>query len=168
MTQQTPQLQVTAVRSGSGKKFDHWEMSVDGTSCSPPQCTVTVAHGNNAVVTITIADPGAPSGTQPITFSNSPLTVPPTSHPEITNINGNGTTSLSFMDHNLDVGALKYSLNFDNAPSIDPIIQNGGGGPGFTRQPSFLPTTTTAFVIDLGIAFVVGVIVALVVRRLAR
>lgn len=172
MTQQTAQLQVTAFRNGSGKKFDHWEMSVDGANCVPANCTVTVAKGNNALVNITISDPNGPtSGSDQITFSSSALSVPPTNPAEITNLTGQGTTGLSFKDHNLSQGTLKYVLNFNNAPSIDPIIQNGGGGPpGYTTQPGspFLPRTTTAFVIDLAIAFVVGAIIALVVRRMAR
>jgi|SwirhisoilCB1_FD_contig_31_4427042_length_671_multi_2_in_0_out_0_1 hypothetical protein len=168
MTQQNPQLQVTAVRNPSGKKFDHWEMSVDGSACKPADCTVTVAHGNNAVFKVSVSDPdGPPSGPQQIVFASNSLSVPPTPKVEITNISGQGTTSLSFKDHNLDQGTLKYTLNFNNAPSIDPIIQNGGGGPpGYTTKPGFLPTTTTAFAIDLLIAFVIGAIVALLVRRM--
>jgi hypothetical protein len=170
MTQQTPALEVSAVRNGSGKKFDHWQMSVDGQNCDPPVCTVTVDHGNNALVTIKISDPdGPPSGAQQITFSSNPLSVPPTPHTEITNVTGQGTANLSFKDHNIDAGSLKYTLNFNNAPSIDPIIKNGGGGPpSFHTYPSYLPTTTTAFVIDLAIAFVLGAVIALVLRRLAR
>jgi hypothetical protein len=170
MTQQTAELLVTAVRNGSGKKFDHWEMSVGGVACDPPSCTVSVAKGNNALIHIAISDPNAPGGTNPVVFSSSPLSVPPTNPPEITDLSGQGTTKLTFKDHNLSQGTLKYVLNFDNAPPIDPIIQNGGGGPGFTTRPgsTFLPRTTTAFVIDLAIAFVVGAIIALVVRRLAR
>ena len=173
MTQQTAQLQVTAVRNGSGKKFDHWEMSVDGASCVPASCTVTVTKGNNALINVAISDPNGPtSGPDQILFSSSPLSVPPTNPPEITDLTGQGTTNLSFKDHNLSQGTLKYVLNFNNkVPSIDPIIQNGGGGPpGYTTQPGspFLPRTTTAFVIELAIAFVLGAIIALAVRRIAR
>ena len=165
--QQTPKLVVTVVRNPSGKKFDHWEMSVDGTSCVPAECTVTVDHGNNALITVTIADPNRPATEPQITFSNNPLTIPPTNQPEIKIISGPGTSPLVFKDHNLDKETLKYTLNFNNAPSIDPIIQNGGGGPPRMAHALIpLPTTQQQLAIDLGIAFILGIIVALIVRRL--
>lgn len=66
---------------------------------------------------------------------------------------------------------LHYTLNFVNgsqkSSSLDPIIQNGGccpGGGGFTANTITL--STTAFIVDLGIALLVGVLLAIVVQRL--
>ena len=158
---QTAQIQLTANRKGNGQ-FDHWTAAVDNVACSPPDCAVTVSQGNNAAIGVTISDPNG-SGQPPITFSNNPVVAPAGPKPEIHDISGQGTATLSFKDHNWDAGTIKYTLNFNNAPSIDPIIQNGGGGPG--TEVGFLPTTTTAFAVELLIAFVIGAIFALVARR---
>ena len=161
---QTSQIQLTAHRTGNGQ-FQNWTAAVDNVACSPPDCAVTVQQGNNATIGVTISDPQG-SGQPAITFSNNPVVAPAGPKPEIHDITGQGTATLSFKDHNWDAGTIKYTLNFNNAPSIDPIIQNDGGGPGMT-EVGFLPTTTTAFAIDLLIAFVIGVIVALIARRLS-
>lgn len=163
MSETKPQLQLTAVRIDGA--FNHWTMS-GGTNCSDPAtCTVSVANSNNAHITITISDPDRPSSAPPITFSQNPMLVPPTE--EIHHLTGKGTATIKFKDHNWDAGSIKYILNFDNALSIDPIIQNGGGGPPH-RALGFIsfPTTTQQLVIDLGVAFILGIIVALIVRRL--
>ena len=162
---QNAQIQLTAHRTGNGQ-FQSWTATANGAACSPPDCTVSVLQGNNAVVGVTISDPQG-SGHPAITFSTNPPAVvaPASPKPEIHDISGQGTATLSFKDHNWDAGTIKYTLNFNNAPSIDPIIQNGGGGPG-SPMVDFLPTTTTAFAIDLFIAFVIGAIIALVARRM--
>jgi len=158
-------LQLTVVRNPGGK-FDHWEASSGGQNCVPTACAVTVQHGNSGQVSVTISDPHGPTtGPQQVTFASSPLQLPSMPKPEIHDISPGGTANLSFLDHNWDAGTIKYTLNFNNAPQIDPIIQNTGGGP--TGQQNFLPTTTGAFALDLAIAFVVGIVVALIVRRLA-
>lgn len=154
---QTATIQLTA--NWNGPQFDHWDMTLDGKPCVPTACPYSVDHGNNAIFNVSIHDT-----TNQITFSSSPLMFPPTWPPEIHHITGQNTQSLQFKDHNWHSGTLKYSFNFNKAPSIDPIIQNNGGGPGFLA--TYLPTTTTAFAIDLFIAFVVGMIAALILRRL--
>jgi hypothetical protein len=164
MSQQHPNLVVTAVRNEAGK-FINWTMSGGSNCAKPPDCAVPVAHGNNAVFTISINDPNRPSTEPQITFQN--LLVPPTPKVEIKIISGLGSSPLVFTDHNQDQETLKYWLVFNNAPPIDPIIQNGGGG----SPPSALgfiplPTTTQQFTIDLLIAFVIGAIVAVLARRL--
>jgi hypothetical protein len=50
--------------------------------------------------------------------------------PQITNISGQNSTVLKFHDTNQTKGTLTYVLNFNNAPQLDPIIENGGGGIG--------------------------------------
>jgi len=158
-------IQLTVVRNPGGK-FDHWDASAGVQNCVPSACTVTVQHGNSGQVSIAISDPHGPTtGPQRVTFSSNPVSLPPMPKTEIHDISGAGTANLSFKDHNWDAGTIKYTLNFNNAPAIDPIIQNTGGGPSV--QQNFLPTTTGAFALDLAIAFVVGIVVALIVRRLA-
>jgi hypothetical protein len=158
-------IQLTVARNPGGK-FDHWEGSAGGQNCMPSACAVTVQHGNSGQVSIAISDPHGPaSGPQQVTFSSNPVSLPATPKAEIHDISPGGTTSLSFKDHNWDSGTIKYTLNFNNAPAIDPIIQNTGGGP--STQQDFLPTTIGGFATDLAIAFLLGIVVALIVRRLA-
>ena len=165
MSQTQGSIQLTVARNPGGK-FDHWDGTAGGQNCVPSACAVTVQHGNSGQISITISDPHGPtSGPQQVTFSSTPVSLPPMPKAEIHDISGGGTPNLSLKDHNWDAGTIKYTLNFNNAPSIDPIIQNDGGGP--TVRQNFLPTTTSAFAIDLGIAFLVGIVVALIVRRLA-
>lgn len=73
-----------------------------------------------------------------INFSADPIWVQagkakptgPVIDPQITDISGQGTTKLKFEDANSGLPMeLTYRLNFSNeAPSLDPIILNGGGG----------------------------------------
>ncbi|NUQ18260.1 MAG: hypothetical protein HOP95_07380 [Sphingomonas sp.] len=161
---QTPTIQLTAHRTGNGQ-FQNWTAVTDTGACSPPDCAVTVLQGNNATIGVTISDPQG-SGQPPITFSNNPVVAPAGPKPEIHDIRGQGTATLSFKDHNWDAGTIKYTLNFNNAPPIDPIIQNDGGGPP-TPQVGFLPTTTTAFAVELAIAVLFGAVLALLFRRLS-
>lgn len=167
MPEQTLQLTATVYRNGAGQ-FDHWGLSGGANCTNPASCTLTVAHGNNANITASIADPNGPnSGPQQITFAADPIFVTPAPKAEIKSksLAGQGTTSLSFQDHNWDQGTLNFVLKFNNAPAIDPIIQNGGGGPPLMAN-SYLPTTPAAFGADIAIALVIGAIIALVARRL--
>jgi hypothetical protein len=73
-----------------------------------------------------------------ITFSGDPIWIQagkakPTAHvidPQITDISGQNSTKLKFKDANSGLPMdLTYRLNFSNdAPPLDPIILNGGGG----------------------------------------
>lgn len=167
MTEQSVQLTATAYRNPAGQ-FDHWGLS-GGTNCTTPaSCTVPVAHGNNASITVSISDPSGPnSGPQQITFAADPIFVTPAPKAEIksTSLAGQGTTSLSFKDHNWDQDTLNVVLKFNNAPAMDPIIQNGGGGPP-NMAVSYLPTTIAAFGVDMALALVLGVVITLIARRL--
>lgn len=57
-------------------------------------------------------------------------------HPQIKDAKLHNDTQLIFKDsNNGDPVTLAYRLNFKNAPSLDPIIVNGGGtGPGIPIQ----------------------------------
>lgn len=76
-------------------------------------------------------------------------------------------TKILFVDQNGQNGSmdLTYRLNFTRngkaVTPLDPIIDNGG----CCIHKGFLPTSNTAFALDLAIAFLVGVIAALIVRR---
>lgn len=167
MTAQPVQLTATVVRNGT--QFDHWTLSGVANCSNPATCTIPVSKGNSADITVNISDPNGPSsGPQQVTFAASPIFATPSQKAEINSnsVAGSGTTTLSFKDHNWDAGNVGFVMKFNNAPPIDPIIQNGGGGPGITS--THLPTSTTAFIADLGIALVVGFVLALIGRRLFR
>jgi hypothetical protein len=82
-------------------------------------------------------------------------------------VSGAGTRTISFQDLNHSTGpqTLTYTLRFSDGTATDPIIQNGGC---CHVVNSFLPTTTETFVVELAIAFLVGVLVAIAVQRLRR
>lgn len=82
--------------------------------------------------------------------------------------NGSGLRLVD-TNHKQNAQDLYYTLNFVNgsqkSSTLDPIIRNGGccpGGGGFTNT---ITLSTTAFVVDLGIALLVGVLLALIVQR---
>lgn len=117
----------------AGGQFSQWRMSANnGPSKGPGDYpAVKVAYNDTADFTFTIVNPGN------ITFSNDPIwiqkgTGKPTGgvDSQITGISGQGTTVLKFHDTNQTKGTLTYVLNFNNAPQLDPIIENGGGGIG--------------------------------------
>jgi hypothetical protein len=114
-------------------QFDEWQMSVNGggKKGAGQYPIIKVAHNDASNFTLTITDPGS------ITFSANPIyiqkgTAKPTGgvDSQIKDIQGQGTTVLTFHDSNKDAGKLTYVLNFNNAPQLDPIIENGGGGIG--------------------------------------
>ena len=126
----TEKLQIIPVRQGQGPIV--WHMSHGGASGGPGSYpTVHVAPQTAADFEISIANPGS------ITFSSDPIwiqggTEKPTEHviDGISDISGQSTTTLRFHDGNKDAGSLTYVLNFVDAPQLDPIIENQGGGPG--------------------------------------
>jgi hypothetical protein len=76
---------------------------------------------------------------------------------------------LSFMDLNQgDPVTLHYTLNMVSgtrkASTLDPIIRNGGCC-HVAPSPGFLPTSTTTFLAELAIAFILGALVMLIVNR---
>lgn len=81
-------------------------------------------------------------------------------------------TKIVFKDQNSGSPVrLTYQLNFTMKGSpvtpIDPIIQNGGCCVG-VHHPGFLPSTPAAFVIELSIAFIIGILVTVAYERLRR
>ena len=131
---QTPQIQLIPIRING--VFSEWRMSVNGGPASGPghYPHIPVPAKDNADFSFTIQN------AQGISFSNDPIwiqkgTAKPTGgvDGQITQISGQGTAKLTFHDGNQDRGPLSYVLNFNGAPSLDPIIDNAGGGPGFTE-----------------------------------
>ena len=133
-----PDMKLNVIQLGSGSK-KYWQLSHNGEFGGPNHYPkVDVIAGAGADFEIDIVNPHG------VTFSNDPIwiqagTAKPTGKvidPQITNIQGGGTTKLTFHDYNSGTATpLTYVLNFTGAPSLDPIIQNGGGGPpGFQNQ----------------------------------
>jgi hypothetical protein len=136
----TEKLQINLVKQGSGP--GEWHMSQGAASTAPGSVAAASGGPGNypkvhvpakatADFEITIVNPGN------ITFSGDPIwiqkgTAKPTGgvDPQITNISGQNSTVLKFHDTNQTKGTLTYVLNFNNAPQLDPIIENGGGGIG--------------------------------------
>lgn len=113
----------------------NWELTIvsNGKKGGPgnyPEVAVTEKKAGDFEITIVNGNG--------INFSTDPIWVQagnakPTVHvidPQITAISGQGTTKLKFEDANSGQPMdLTYRLNFSNdAPPLDPIIQNGGGG----------------------------------------
>lgn len=128
----TKKIQVIPVQQG--KEFV-WRMSHNGQTGGPGNYPKVVVDPKAAAdFEITIVNP------QGITFSSQPIWIkaglakPPAGFvdPQIADIAGQNTTVLKFRDLNTGPPVtLTYQLNFDGAPPLDPIIQNGGGtGPG--------------------------------------
>lgn len=149
-------LKVNLVKQGNGPGV--WHMSHGAGSGGPGNYPkVTVPAKATADFEFTIVNPGS------VTFSNDPIwiqkgTTKPTGgvDSQITNVTGANTTVLKFHDTNKDAGTMTYVLNFNNAPQLDPIIENQGGGPG---------------VIDYSIYYLVGaavlaVLALFLVRRM--
>jgi hypothetical protein len=81
-------------------------------------------------------------------------------------------TVLQFTDHNHGKPmALHYTLNFVDASNnrsstLDPIMQNGGCCT--LAHQGILPSSTSTFVVELAIAFFVGIVITLIAQRLFR
>jgi hypothetical protein len=117
-----------------------WHMNIAGQGKGGPNNypKAVVKHGSNADFHFAITGPG----TQNITFADiNPISIAPdtgTGSPtvignnsdQIVNISVGGKKVLSFTDLNTDPPAkLTYQLNFSDGSKLDPIIENGGGGP---------------------------------------
>ena len=113
----------TATQCGDGKSSSPYPKLDFAKGTGDHNIKIDIANGNG----ITFAQTN-PLWIQPDTKPTSPI-VQPTS--QISQINGAGTTSLSFHDKNSDAMLLKYQLNFaggNGLMAIDPDIQNGGKG----------------------------------------
>jgi hypothetical protein len=123
---------ITIVRAKTGPGPAEWRMTHDGKTGGPgnyPEVSIPATKAGNFEIKIASA--------QNVTFSDDPIWIQsgmakPTKHvidPQIGNIQGKGTTVLTFTDYNFgEAKTLTYQLNFKNADPLDPIIQNGGGG----------------------------------------
>jgi hypothetical protein len=116
---------------------------------------VEAPPNHNTYFKITIEDGNG------ITFSKDPIwiqegTAKPLKHvidPQISKIRGQDTTELTFRDANSGgQKTLTYVLNFNSgAPQLDPIIQNGGGGPPlWTAKDYILYGGGTVLILALG------------------
>jgi hypothetical protein len=119
------QVALTPVMNGNGS-FNSWQMSVNKGAPQGPgnYPAIPVGNGNKADFTFTIQN----GPQQNITFAN---VLVPAQNSEIHKVEGQGTTKLTFKDHNWNKGDIPYELQFNGAPKLDPIIENGGGGPPF-------------------------------------
>jgi hypothetical protein len=85
---------------------------------------------------------------------------------------GLADTVLQFTDHNHGKPtALHYTLNFVDASNnrsstLDPIMQNGGCCR--VANQGILPSSTSTFVVELAIAFFVGIVITLIAQQLFR
>ena len=120
---QDVQVTLTPVMNANGS-FNYWQMSVDKGSPQGPgnYPAATVTNGNKADFTVTIQNgPG-----QNFTFANILV---PAENKEIHTVSGLGTNKMTFKDHNWGKADIPYEILFTNAPKLDPIIKNDGGGP---------------------------------------
>ena len=142
----------------------NWLMSVDGGKAEGPGSypTISVAAKDKSDITYTIQNgPG-----QNVTFATQPILVPPKVN-DLGNPTGGGT-SITLNDTNQNKGAIPYTLVFNGAPKLDPIIDNGGccGFEGSYSGPIQLSGATLA--LYLLVAFLAGVIATMAVRAMRK
>ena len=155
MTTQHEQIYISPVLTGAGK-FDHWNMNYNGGNFGPGAYPpIAVLSGNNADFTVTIKD--APK----ITFSTDPILYGPVAPTkpigkdgnQIHSISGANTSVLTFKDHNSKKGDIAYVFNFNNAPQLDPVIGNNGGGPPLSREFTWYAVGAIALLAIVLLAF---------------
>lgn len=117
MSQKNHQVTLTPPTATTG-----WQMSLDGGNKQGPGSypIISVAKGDKADITYTIDN----SAGQNITFATTPILVPPKVN-DLGNPTGGGT-AITLNDSNQNKGAIPYTLVFNGAPKLDPIIDNGG------------------------------------------
>lgn len=113
----------------------NWELTIVGSGKkggpgSYPEVAVSAKKAGDFEITIVNGNG--------ITFSTDPIWIQagkakptaPVIDPQITDISGQNSTKLKFKDANSGLPMdLTYQLNFNNdAPPLDPVILNGGGG----------------------------------------
>ena len=102
-----------------------WNMTIGNNTAGPPNyLPIVVDPSNDAEITFNIQANG-----WGITFASSPILVPP-GVSDIHKPSVQTASQLTFKDGNKKQADIPYVLMFDNAPVLDPIINNGGGGPG--------------------------------------
>jgi len=102
-----------------------WIMSVDGKAQAPGETpTLHADYKTSPDFSFTIQSPDPT-----VTFKSFLV---PAGTTEIHHVSAvAGTTNFTFKDHNKNAGDIPYEILFNNAPKLDPIIDNGGGGTGF-------------------------------------
>jgi hypothetical protein len=137
---------------------------------------IPVPYGDTGVATFTINNPGnisfAPDyPNPPLGTPSGPIyvqagTAKPTkgvdsqfTYTLSANAQGVPNTVLTVTDSNKSAGTYTYVLNFNNAPQLDPIYQNGGGGTGFMNY-----SATT--LLEAGAAILIAlVVIGFLLRR---
>lgn len=133
-----------------------WQMGLNGGNLAgPPYPAIKVDHGNTATITFSIQN--APG----VTFTDKPFLVP--AETKGIHIDSAQPTQLIIKDHNLGKEQIPYTLAFNGAVKLDPIIDNDGGGHfiGSDMTSGFVPFAA------LG-GFAVGVLVTLAFRAMFR
>ena len=134
-----------------------WQMKVENGNwtAGPNFPGIPVPNKHQADITFTIYnDPG-----QNAIFAPTPILVA-VKDKVFDNPTPNSPTSFTITDKNPDPGGqFPYALMFKNAPKIDPIIDNGGGG--ITRWP-------TAYYAEIGGLMLLSLVVGMIVQRAFR
>jgi hypothetical protein len=132
-----------------------WQMGLNGsTPAGPPYPAITVAHGHTAVISFSIQN--APG----VTFTDKPFLVP--AETKGLHIDSLQPTELTVKDHNLGKDQIPYTLAFNGAVKLDPIIDNDGGG-------HFMPDLTSTDVAFPALGgFAVGILLTLAFRAMFR
>lgn len=133
------------------KQQNVWWMSYGTQSGGPgsyPQ--VTVPNGTNANFKYTIINtPGVTFGSDPIWIQAG--TTKPTQPGVDGHFNvppGQNGTTLNFHDNNKGNGeTLSYVLRFSDGTTLDPIINNGGGGPGYNWNMAYYALGAVALIV---------------------
>ena len=105
---------------------DGWMMKVDagGWTAGPQYPSITVGYNHKADITFAIQNATG----QNATFAANPILVP-AKEKVFDNPVINSPTSFTITDKNPSVDhGIPYVLLFTNAPKLDPIIDNDGGG----------------------------------------
>lgn len=140
-----------------------WQMSLNGGTPQGPgnYPVLNVPYGVAEDITVTIKNPGNVTFALTNEFCAQPGTSKPTKCWGPFNSKGAGTTVLTLHDGNTEKTPTTYTyvMNFKSAPQLDPIIRNGGGGPGVNKL----------FVAEIAaIILVVAIVAALLARRMFR
>lgn len=158
-------VNVTPVKGQNGQIS--WTLSYagkKGTSSQDYPPIVLAKYDTNAKITFTIKDGDG------ITFAADPIWVAvagpgnPVPSPSKAGVNDqidsvklHNSTQLVIVDKNKgDPVTLSYQLNFEGAPPLDPIIQNGGSGPPGIENYYYL----------IGGGLILALVAFLVVRKM--